>query len=154
MIPKTYHFFLLVLVPILIGGIIYALFRSDTLLMFHWFKIIKIDQMVLFFRNSDFFKNMAVPGWIKYSLPDGLWIFSYVSLMILIWNNKISTNSFFWIFLLPIIAILSELGQFAKVVPGTFDVYDLVTYLTFTCLPLILFNHIFIKPKPISYDKI
>lgn len=154
MISKAYKFFLFVFLPIVMGGLIYILFRSDKLLMFRWFKIIGISQLVRFLRNISFIKITIVPSWIKYSLPDGLWIFSYVSLMILIWGYKISKISALWIFTLPVIAVVSELGQLLKIFPGTFDICDLAIYLFSTLLPIILFRYIFSHPKPILYDKI
>jgi hypothetical protein len=154
MISKSHHFCLFVLLPILIGGLIYILFRSDKLLMFYWFKTIGIGQPIRFLRNTDFIKNSNVPNWIKYSLPDGLWIFSYVSSMILIWNYKISKISVIWIFILPVIAVSSEFGQLFKVVPGTFDINDLAIYLFSTLLPIVLFKYIFIDLKTTPYVKI
>ncbi len=154
MISKAYHFFLFVLFPIIMGGLIYVLFRSDKLLMFRWFKIIGINQLVIFLRNTAFIKATIVPNWIKYSLPDGLWVFSYVSLMILIWGCEISKTTAFWIFIIPAIAILSEFGQLFKIVPGTFDFNDIAVYLFSTLSPIILFKYIFIKPKPALYDKV
>jgi len=154
MISKSYHFYLFVLLPIVTGGFIYILFRSDELLMFRWFKTIGIGRLIGTLRNIDFIKSAIIPGWIRYSLPDGLWIFSYVSLMFLIWGNKISKTSAIWIFILPVIAVLSEFGQLFKVVPGTFDYYDLATYLFSTLLPIILFKHIFTNLKTAPHDKI
>ncbi len=146
---KAYHFFLFVLQPILLGGLIYMLFRSDTLLMFRWFRIIKIGKIVQFLRSTNFIKSIILPDWVKYSLPDGLWIFSYVSLMILIWDYKISRISIRWILVLPIIAVLSEFGQLFKIVPGTFDIMDLITYSFSTFLPIVLFKYIFSNSKPV-----
>ena len=154
MISKSYRFCFFVLLPIVIGGLIYILFRSDKLLMFHWFKTIGLGQPVKFLRNIDSIKNNIIPNWIKYSLPDGLWVFSYVSLMLLIWDNKISKPTGVWIFIVPVIAIMSEFGQLFKLVPGTFDLIDLAVYLFSTLLPIVLFKYIFIELKTIPYDNI
>jgi len=148
--PKSYYFFLFVLAPLFTGGIIYILFRSDKLLMFHWFKIIGAERLIYYLRGNDIIRTINIPNWVRYSLPDGLWIFSYVSLIIIIWGHKYCTTNIFWIFILPIIAIFSELGQVIGFVPGTFDPCDLFIYIFSTLLPIMLFRYIF-NNKPLSY---
>jgi hypothetical protein len=48
----------------------------------------------------------------------------------------------------PAIAIVSEIGQWFGIVPGTFDVFDLLFYLAGTVLPILLFTNLkTIKPQ-------
>ena len=71
-----------------------------------------------------FYDNL--PDWFLYSLPDGIWLFSYLSVLLLIWDNKISKHNIHWVLLIPSIAIFSEIGQLFEIVSGTFDITDLV----------------------------
>lgn len=82
----------------------------------------------------------SLPDWFLFSLPDGLWIFSYTSLVLLIWRNKINRENFFWIAIIPILIILSELGQLFNIVPGTFDLIDVLLYSLGAILPILIFT--------------
>lgn len=134
--------FLASILSLILGTAIYLLFRASSLKIFNWLEILTID-----FRSSDI-RNFSIsyieklPNWFLFSLPDGLWIFSYVCLMVCIWNFKFNYQSIFWICIIPIIAISSELGQAINLVKGTFDILDLVFYILGFCIPFILiFNN-------------
>lgn len=81
----------------------------------------------------------VIPDWILYSLPDGLWLSSYICLVLMFWKNRINKVSAVWIFGMPIIAISSEAGQFFKIIPGTFDWMDVIMYLLGTLFPLMIY---------------
>lgn len=127
---------ILVFLPVILGGLLYILFRSDNLLMFKWFEYINIKKTIFLIRNNI---NFHPSDWIIYNLPDGLWLFSYTSLMINIWKNKMNYESIFWIFIVPFIAILSEFLQLFNLISGTFDFIDLLFYILGTIIPIILY---------------
>ncbi|WP_298539484.1 hypothetical protein [uncultured Aquimarina sp.] len=122
------------------GSLIYILFRSNTLKMFDWFNQIGFINLIEVFREYIFKFSYLIPDWILFSLPDGLWLFSYVSTILYIWNNDITKNSLLWIFIVPTIAILSEICQAMKILPGTFDLNDLLFYLLGIYTPFILYK--------------
>jgi hypothetical protein len=126
---------------LLIGGLIYILFRTTTLKMFGWYDRLGLSNSISNLRDYSEPLIKDIPNWFMYSLPDGLWIFSYISLMLYIWKNSISRNSAIWIFIIPFIAIISEFGQLFKLVPGTFDIIDLLFYVLGIFLPLLIFNN-------------
>ncbi|MFC6267304.1 hypothetical protein [Frigoriflavimonas asaccharolytica] len=124
-----------------LGVLIYLLFRSESLKIFSWLKIIGID-----FTNTDLRKTTIVfakflPDWFLFSLPDGIWIFSYVCLMLYIWKSNISVQSLIWITLIPLIAIFSEIAQIFHIVNGTFDIIDLIFYTLGLFSPFIIFKN-------------
>tara|TARA_R110001606_G_scaffold370990_2_gene527654 strand:+ start:715 stop:1158 length:444 start_codon:yes stop_codon:yes gene_type:complete len=125
---------------LLIGGLIYLLFRTSSLKMFGWYKTIGLGEFTNGLRKLTIPFADKIPDWILFSLPDGLWIFSYVSLVLFIWNNSISKNNLFWILIIPILAICSEIGQLLGFVQGVFDVTDLLLYLLGMTLPFIFFK--------------
>ncbi len=127
------------LFAILSGGLIYVLFRHDSLKMFSWFEIINISNAISEIRLFTLPLSIYLPDWFLYSLPDGLWLFSYISFLLVVWGNTISKHNIHWVLLVPLIAILSEIGQLIKLVPGTFDIVDLGFYLSSTALPILIF---------------
>jgi hypothetical protein len=69
-------------------------------------------------------------------LPDGLWSYSFTSMMLIIWNRTIN---YFWLSIICICFILLETLQFTNIINGTGDILDIFIYLIF-CLLSILSN--------------
>ena len=109
--------------------------------MFSWFDRLNILEAISDFRLFTLPLSVHLPTWFLYSFPDGLWLFSYLSLLLIVWNNTISKHNIHWLLLLPTVAITSEIGQLFAIVPGTFDVLDLTFYLLGTFLPILIFNN-------------
>lgn len=96
---------------LLAGGLIYIAFRTETLAMFKWFRIIHLDAPIEYLRVLTMDTKAFLPNWFLFSLPDGLWIFSYISLSLLIWKNRITRENIFWISIIPLTAIVSEIKE-------------------------------------------
>lgn len=111
---------------LLIGGLIYVIYRSDSLLMFEWFKKIGIITNVVDLR--EYFSPFLLPKWIIYSFPDGLWLLSYMLLVDVLWGEDYGNLYLFWLLILPAIALISELMQLVLSQLGTFDIIDLMCY--------------------------
>lgn len=126
---------LTVVIPLLIGGLIYILFRADSLLMFRWFDTIGLGQTIKTVRQLIGHSNL--PAWTVFSLPDAVWIFSFTNFMLIIWRDKFYGQSLFWIFIAPTIGLLSEVGQAFHLIRGTFDTTDLTLILIASFLPFI-----------------
>ena len=122
------------------GSLIYILFRASSLRMFVWFESLKILSFIKTIRNYTTNYTYNLPNLILYALPDGLWLFSYISLMLYLWKNEVTYENLFWIFSIPLISIISELAQITKIIPGTFDILDLLMYLLGTILPFIIYK--------------
>ena len=128
------------IITLSIGTLIYLLFRVSTLKVFSWLNFLGID-----FVNNDFRKKSInympkIPDWFIFSLPDGIWIFSYVLVMISIWNFTLNKKSIFWMTIIPLVAIFSEIFQIFDFIPGTFDFVDLSFYILGFILPFIIFK--------------
>jgi|TARA_B100001971_G_C17889243_1_gene382118 hypothetical protein len=128
-----------VITPIIIGGFIYILFREKNLLMFSWFISMGLDSLINNFRDIVIWHNQ-IPDWITYNLPDGIWIYSLTSLMIIIWYKDSNKSKYFWLLIGPILGITLELGQLINLFPGTFDNIDLLFYFCGSGLPFFIFN--------------
>ncbi len=93
--------------------------------MFEWAGTLGVDGLLSRARAAAGPVAHSLPSWIRFSLPDALWAFAVTSLMSLTWKHKLTRESAAWILAGPFLAVGSELGQAAHVVPGTFDVTDL-----------------------------
>ena len=113
------------ILPIILGVFIYLCFRPNTLNVFYWINSVGLTGTVTFLRSNLFFYQNLLPSWIVNSLPDGLWAYSFIYAINLVWKEK-QYEYWFWILISCIIIILPEILQYYKVVHGTFDVQDLI----------------------------
>lgn len=111
---------------LIIGGLIYVACREKTLLMFSWFDSLGISGEIDTFRSI--VDTEGVYGWVINSLPDGLWLFSYMFLVDAIWNGTKTISSYFFIYYLPSLALISEFLQYFGLIPGVFDWIDVFSY--------------------------
>ena len=105
--------------PLFIGCLIYILFRTDTLLY---------NKLL-----GNLFTPIASPNTflqriLVFSLPDGLWAMSYTMLIFHLRKDK-TVRTLIWSIIIPIVGILSEIGQLYYLIPGTFDIIDLIMYI-------------------------
>lgn len=144
-ISKNYYklklFIIHIFFPISIGGLIYIFFRSKSLLMFSWFNNLGLNQIIRYFRTSLNIYSNYIPDWLLYSLPDGLWVYSFSSSLLLLWEKEVKISSF-WLFLPFLFGSGIEIMQKFDLVSGTFDIIDLIICLLGSILSIII-----VKPK-------
>lgn len=118
---------------LIVGGIIYLLWRSSTLLMFTWIEKFNLYNKVDSLRISISETSIFLPNWVLYSLPNALWLLSGLLLFFYIWDNNYSTHRNFWVGLFLFASFGSEFGQALSIIPGTFDWNDII----FMCIAVI-----------------
>lgn len=127
------------MMALFVGGMIYVFFRPESIIMFKWFPFLgTIHQQV------NVFSTIHLPDFFVYSLPDGLWLFSYILLIGVIWNFNYH-RCIFLIMLLPVYAVSHEMLQLYHMVPGYFDVLDFIVYVIATFLGIsvfVMYNHV------------
>ena len=64
---------------------------------------------------------------VLYNLPDGLWMFSFCLLLFTIWGFKKMTALQFWLIGALIMGFLFEILQLYTILPGSFDLLDMLT---------------------------
>jgi len=138
--------------PVILGGLIYLTYRTDTLTMFDWFNKIGLADTVSLLRSNQHLQGLIIPNWIKFSLPDALWLLSFNYILLTIWDFNVNSQSAFWLFLAPLIGLFSEIGQLIGLVPGTFDLVDLALLLIATIIPFLLVKNL--KEIKINFDRI
>ena len=134
MFNRIYYIVLNVFLPVFFGGIIYVLFRDKDIIFFEWLDYVGLSNYVLEIRNFFNPKDIIVSNFLTHNLPDGLWVYSFTSCMLLIWGRNNSMTNSKYIIIPLLISCLSELGQLFNFIAGTFDFLDLVFYLFFTYL--------------------
>ena len=113
---------------LIIGFILYILFRNESLIMFSWLKALGLYDSIHHFRNSI---TYSLPSWIYGSLPYALWDLSLGLILIAIWAKRMSFYIKIFIALLVfLLGPVIELFQLTNIIRGTFDIVDL------TCLVL------------------
>ena len=131
---------------ILIGGFIYLFFRPHTLKMFVWLRIINCEQI---FQLKDYNQDLKFIEFLIFSLPNGLWILSFLIIIGLIWEKYhiffIIYSSFF-----AGISILFEFLQKVELIPGTFDIADILVLLIFYILGFLIYEFFILE---VSYEK-
>jgi hypothetical protein len=121
------QYILHVVVPLLIGGIIYMVWRTETLQMFRWFELVQMDSTIHTLREMYGGQGGQLPTWFLYSLPDAAWTYSFSMYMGLVWIDTSPRVAFSLAAIGPILGIGVELGQALRIVPGTFDLTDILS---------------------------
>jgi hypothetical protein len=113
---------------LLLGGLIYILFRSNKLYVNKWllnhtlgFELQSIRTYTLSIRDY-------LPEWLIYSLPDALWMLSLSTLTHNIWKDESKKNRIIWSLIPLMIAVSWEVAQGLKLIKGTFDWIDILFY--------------------------
>tara|TARA_B100000795_G_C22633050_1_gene373365 strand:+ start:136 stop:588 length:453 start_codon:yes stop_codon:yes gene_type:complete len=134
MITKKKRFNVHIILPILVGGIIYVCFRTKNLVLFDWLEFIGLDPIVDMIRLKSKQCSVYLPDQFIYSLPAGLWLYSFISFNILIRKNINDKMSLFWLLFPLIISLLSEFLQYIGLLKGTYSRTDILYYLFFGIL--------------------
>ena len=108
-----------------IGGMVYVVWRPDSLKMFSWFSALGLDRPVDAIRAWGAAYAQALPNWVYLSLPQALWLFSGCLAVHSIWRDARCRQEQFWMAAVALLAVGGELGQAAGVIQGTFDPMDL-----------------------------
>ena len=111
---------LTVAAPLGLGSFIYIGFRSKTLYMFRVFEALGMDRPIRFLRDQ--LQDVFLPEWVLYSLPDGCWTLAFTSFILQNTAKKLTP----WLLFPITMSVGAEIGQWAKMIPGTFDTTDLL----------------------------
>lgn len=117
---------------LLAGSTLYLLFRPTTLLMFYWADSVGLMELVITMRAWVHGFDKYLPTWVVYSLPFALWVFSYLFFIEGIWKNSTSSVRHVWFWCIPVIAIAAELAQSTRIIPGSFDIGDMIALILAT----------------------
>lgn len=123
---------LVALLLILTGGMIYVLYRPENLLLFRVTDSLGIKPLIDVLRSNS--SRVMLPSFIVNSLPAGLWTASYLLMMYITTKFQTRRIRLMLALPLPISAIALEFMQLLGWCPGTFDIYDLICYIVPLCV--------------------
>ena len=121
---------------LMIGCLIYLLFRQDILAV-HW---IGNPKWIEPFRINIGYDGNLLTYILLYCLSDALWFFSLLILQFQFFDKSIIICN---ILLYSTIALpfILEVLQYFKIISGTFDILDVVSYLTVLLIVLKIEKH-------------
>ena len=122
-----------------VGGAIYLLLRSPQLIYYGWLEGLAIDTQLTLLRSM-INPSTSSPSWVIYSLPDGLWLFSYVCVILAICRDSPVKQFLHWLILMPSLAFSLEVLQLTRTINGTFDVTDIGAYIFALLIPILIFT--------------
>lgn len=114
------------LVTLIAGGLVYVLHRSRSLLLFHVADRLGMGTGIDNLRSQT--TGLQLPEIVVYSLPGGLWSAAYILIVDGVLNGQPRKRRLLWTSVIPAVGIVSELMQYAGLLPGTADAADIVCY--------------------------
>ena len=118
---------------LMFGGYIYLAYRDKSLIMFQWVSSLHLDGAIEYIRRD--YRTDCINEWLVYSLPDGLWISSFIIIMYCVWRKAKKKERMTWVLSLPLAALVSEIMQLFGWLIGTFDWVDFVCY----AIPILIY---------------
>jgi hypothetical protein len=106
--------------------------------LLNWLESLNLKEFILALREQFSVSKLKEFDGI-YVLPDFLWAFSFTLVLLAIWLNC-EKYKYFFIAVPCFLGVLSEIMQYLSLISGTFDIYDLIAYLTAYFSALILYS--------------
>lgn len=131
--------FLHVILPIFIGGSIYVTYRHNSITMFKWLELLSLTNIVSSLREYLSPTREFIPDWVVFSLPDGLWVYSFSSSFLIIWQDNLS-SAVPWILCPLLFGAFAEILQYFTILSGTFDLVDFYFCITASLLSISIFK--------------
>lgn len=126
---------------LLAGGLIYLCSRSETLLMFAWCENIGLSGTIASLRGTTGQMFAVCPAWVRFSLPNALWLFGGIVILASIWGRLFRHDRLFWLASFWLFAIGAESAQGIGAMPGTFEWQDVFLMGGATALAIPLIRH-------------
>lgn len=122
-----------IVLPLLIGGIVYVVFRRDTYLAEFVFEIIGLKQ-----------KEIILPAWLSFIvrnyISDFLWAYSLAFALSSLFQYK-RRNAVIVFVICVVFALTIELLQNTRAFSGTFDVVDIALEAISVLLALLIIKY-------------
>jgi len=96
--------------------------KSSDLLLNVFFPLL-LGYFIYFFSDI-----MSMPLPVKNYFPDGLWAYSFISAILILWRREFNS---LWITIAFLLAACFELMQYVHWLQGTGDMFDILIYVTF-----------------------
>ena len=117
-----------VLFPVVAATYIYTLWGSRSFIVFKWYEDAGLGSIITLLRRAGHPLRPFIPSFFLFSVPAALWLYAATAVCLLVWARRRARINWIWIVLPFTLAAGSEIGQRFHIVPGTFDVLDLLAY--------------------------
>ena len=115
-----------VVLPLLVGGLLYIGLRSPQLVLFRWVELLGLVRVVAAWRSVLAPLAPVVPEWVVFSLPDALWTYALAWSLARVWRDS-PRALLIGALTVPVLAGPGyELAQWVGWIPGTFDPVDVL----------------------------
>ena len=111
---------------LLVACTIYLVMRSKSIALYQWCRATVGTALADSMREAT--RGWAVPDFVRYSLPDGLYCLSYILIADAIWSGSRQAAKYIVVAAIPAAALLHETMQLAGLARGTFDWADVACY--------------------------
>jgi hypothetical protein len=112
--------------PLAAGVLFYLALRPRDIVLFAWMQHVGLQSAVDALRHAAAPLRPLVPHVLGGSLPDGAWGYAFGAALGAVWRGARGTPKLAWLALGLAITAFLELGQAVGIVPGVFDVADLL----------------------------
>lgn len=128
------------LISLLLAVTIYVLFRTKVYMVIDHAHFHILHDAINGIQSYSKQLKAILPGWVIYSLPDGLWTYAFTSFFVLHFRfDPFSKLKVFALAFTPVLSVSFEVGQHFHIFPGTFDFVDLFFDFAGSILPFLLF---------------
>ena len=121
--------YLIGVLAIFTGGLVYICFRPNSLLMFQWIDLVNLTAPVNCLRIALSPLKQILPDWFLYSAPNALWVFGGVMILQQLWG-EVQYSAVLWTGLFILVAVGFEILQLCNLLPGVFDLTDMLFILS------------------------
>jgi len=120
-----FHIFL----PLLLGGIIYFVFKEQNLLIYTWLQDAGLADMASSLKGLK--RQIDLPIWVKHHLADGFWAYS-ITASVLIFSENWGIPAIILVILSLLFCISYEVAQYFDIVRGVYDWRDVLISILFS----------------------
>lgn len=115
--------FFLSFISLWAGAMVYIYLRISQPVFIRYIEFAGLGT--IFDVGKNFFSGLNLPDWLLYTLPSGLWAFSYSLIITGMWWLNSSWLKYFWIASVVVMVIAWEVFQLFMIIPGTFSFGDI-----------------------------
>lgn len=109
-----------VVLPLVIGALIYVAWRADEARLVTWLPRGLVHGL------SHSLGAIPLPRLVIESGSDAAWGWSFGAAIALVWRDRPTRSRWVWLILGGVVAAYAEIGQLWQYPPGTFDIVDLL----------------------------
>jgi len=120
------HIFIITncMIPLFVGLSIYLFLRDENILLFCWINDIGLLNQIVSIRKYTLAFRESMPSWFIYTLPDGIWVYSFTICLGIVWYG--SRCFYYWLLIGFYMGVISELLQLFNIIRGTFCMNDMI----------------------------